>query len=138
MYISLYHYTPAECSVNSGDSSHAIPDDSVVIIHVKDIGQEGLGGGLLHVQLLHLALHHDCLPGQLLPGPGHPQQPGNPLEEQHPHPVRHLVSVSLPVIGQLLVKLCSDWLIPVMIVEDHDGGHHAARHHEHDAVEICS
>ena len=86
----------------------------------------------------HLALHHDCLPGQLLPGPGHPQQPGYPLEEQHPHPVRHLVSVSLPVIGQLLVKLCSDWLIPVMIVEDHDGAHHAAGHHPLDEVEVCS
>ena len=36
------------------------------------------------------------------------------------HPVRHLVRVRLPVV----------------IVEDHDGGHHAARHHEHDAVEV--
>jgi hypothetical protein len=26
--------------------------------------------------------------------------------------------------------------LPVVIVEDHDGGHHAARHHEHDAVEV--
>ena len=23
-----------------------------------------------------------------------------------------------------------------MVVQDHDGGHHAARHHEHDAVEV--
>ena len=36
------------------------------------------------------------------------------------HPARHLVSVRLSV----------------MIVEDHDGGHHAARNHEHDAVEV--
>ena len=25
---------------------------------------------------------------------------------------------------------------PVVVVEDHDGGHHGARHHEHDAVEV--
>ena len=25
-----------------------------------------------------------------------------------------------------------------MEVEDHDGGHHTARHHEHDAVEVGS
>ena len=25
---------------------------------------------------------------------------------------------------------------PVVVVEDHDGGHHAGRHHEHDAVEV--
>ena len=36
------------------------------------------------------------------------------------YPVWHLVSV---------------WP-PVVIVEDHDGGHHGARHHEHDAVEV--
>ena len=29
------------------------------------------------------------------------------------------------------------WL-PVMEVEDHDGGHHTAGHHEHDAVEVGS
>jgi hypothetical protein len=26
--------------------------------------------------------------------------------------------------------------LPVVIVENHDGGHHTARHHEHDAVEV--
>ena len=26
--------------------------------------------------------------------------------------------------------------LPVVVVEDHDGGHHGARHHEHDAVEV--
>ncbi len=26
--------------------------------------------------------------------------------------------------------------LPVVIVENHDGGHHATRHHEHDAVEV--
>ena len=26
--------------------------------------------------------------------------------------------------------------LPMMEVEDHDGGDHAARHHEHDAVEV--
>ena len=38
------------------------------------------------------------------------------------YPVRHGVSL---------------WF-PVMEVEDHDGGHHAAGHHEHDAVEVGS
>ena len=38
------------------------------------------------------------------------------------YPVRHVVSVGLPVV----------------VVEDHDGGDHTAGHHEHDAVEICS
>ena len=26
--------------------------------------------------------------------------------------------------------------LAVVVVEDHDGGHHGARHHEHDAVEV--
>ncbi len=25
---------------------------------------------------------------------------------------------------------------PVMVIENHDGGHYTARHHEHDAVEV--
>ena len=28
--------------------------------------------------------------------------------------------------------------LAVVVVEDHDGSDHAARHHEHDAVEICT
>ena len=28
--------------------------------------------------------------------------------------------------------------LAVVVVEDHDGGHHGARHHEHDAVEVGS
>ena len=28
--------------------------------------------------------------------------------------------------------------LPVVVVEDHDGGHHTAGHHEHDAVEVGS
>ena len=28
--------------------------------------------------------------------------------------------------------------LSVVVVEDHDGGHHAAGHHEHDAVEVSS
>lgn len=27
--------------------------------------------------------------------------------------------------------------LPVVIVEDEDGGHYAGGHHEHDGVEIC-
>ena len=30
------------------------------------------------------------------------------------------------------------FMLPVVVVEDHDGGHHAAGHHEHDAVEVRS
>ena len=40
-----------------------------VIIHVEDIGEQRLGGGLLHVQLLHLVGHHDCLTCDFLSGP---------------------------------------------------------------------
>ena len=42
------------------------------------------------------------------------------MQEQSSHPVWHLVSVDQPVV----------------VVEDHDGGDHAGRHHEHDAVEV--
>ena len=52
-----------------------------VIIHVKHIGEQGLGGGLLDVQLLHLLCHHDCLPGNLLSRSSHFKQPGKPLKE---------------------------------------------------------
>ena len=38
------------------------------------------------------------------------------------YPVRHVVGVGLPVV----------------VVQDHDGGHHTAGHHEHDAVEVGS
>ena len=38
------------------------------------------------------------------------------------YPAWHLVSIRLSVV----------------VVEDHDGGDHAAGHHEHDAVKICS
>ena len=40
-----------------------------VIIHVQDVGEQRLGGGLLHVELLHLVGHHDCLARDLLSGP---------------------------------------------------------------------
>ena len=29
-------------------------------------------------------------------------------------------------------------IFPVVVVEDHDGGHHRACYHEHDAVEVGS
>lgn len=41
---------------------------------------------------------------------------------RHTYPVRHLVIVGLPV----------------MVVEDEDGEHDAARHHEHYAIEVSS
>jgi len=91
-----------------------------VIVHVKDIGQQGLGGLLFKVKLLHLVLHHDGLSGDLLPWSGHSKDPRNPLKKQCSHPAWHLVGVRLSVV----------------VVEDHDGGHHRARHHEHDAVKI--
>ena len=40
-----------------------------VIVHVQHVGEQRLGGGLLHVQLLHLVRHHDCLPCDFLSGP---------------------------------------------------------------------
>ena len=40
-----------------------------VIVHVQDVGEQRLGGRLLHVKLLHLVRHHDCLPCDFLSGP---------------------------------------------------------------------
>ena len=91
-----------------------------VIVHVENVGEKRFGG---RVDLLHLVLHLNGLEGEVLPGAGHPEDPGDPLQEDHSDPVWHvLVSVSLPVV----------------VVEDHDGGDHAAGHHEHDAVEVGS
>ena len=87
--------------------------------YVEHVGQQGLGG---RVQLLHLALDCQGFQGDLLAGPGHPEEPGDPLEEDDPHPGGHVVGVGLPVV----------------VVQDHDGRHHARRHHEHDAVEISA
>ena len=56
-----------------------------VIVHVKDIGQQGLGGLLFKVKLLHLVLHHDGLSGDLLPWSGHSKDPRNPLKKQCSH-----------------------------------------------------
>ena len=90
---------------------------SVIVLHVQHIGQQRLRRG---VQLLHLALDCQGFQGDLLARPGHPQEPGDPLEEDNPHPGGHVVGVRLPVV----------------VVEDHDGGDHAGGHHEHDAVEV--
>ena len=52
-----------------------------VIVHVQHVGQEGLGG---RVDLLHLVLHLNRLQGEFLPRARHPEQPGDPLEEDDP------------------------------------------------------
>ena len=92
----------------------------VIVLHVQDIDQQRLGDVLRLVQLLELLLHHDGLPGDFLARPVHHEEPGQVLEEQCVHPAGHVVRL----------------LVPVVIVEDHDGGHHGAGHHEHDAVEV--
>ena len=56
---------------------------SEIIVHIQNIGEQRLGGGLLDVKLLHLLGHHDGLPGDLLPGPPHLEEPGQPLEEDN-------------------------------------------------------
>jgi len=93
-----------------------------VIIIVKNVGYQSLALHLLLVQFLHLLLHLYRLPGDGLPRPRHPQEPGGPLEEDDLDPVGHLVRVHHPVV----------------VVQHHDGRHHAARNHEHDRVEIRS
>ena len=90
---------------------------SVVVLHVEHVGQQGLGG---RVQLLHLALDCQGFQGDLLARPGHPEEPGDPLEEDDADPGGHVVGVRLAVV----------------VVEDHYGRHHARRHHEHYAVEV--
>ena len=92
---------------------------SVIVLHVQHIGQQRLRRG---VQLLHLALDCQGFQGDLLSRPGHPEEPGDPLKKDDPHPGGHVVGVRLAVV----------------VVEDHDGGHHARRHHEHYAVEVSS
>ena len=67
---------------------------SEVIVHVQNIGEQGLGGGLLDVQLLHLLGHHDGLPGDLLARPAHLEEPGEPLEEDDGH-LRHTLTSTL-------------------------------------------
>ena len=56
---------------------------SEIIVHIQNIGEQRLGGGLLDVELLHLLGHHDGLPGDLLSRPAHLKEPGQPLEEDH-------------------------------------------------------
>ena len=55
-----------------------------VVLHIQHVGQQRLGGALLQVQLLHLVLHHNRLAGDLLAWTGHPQEPGQPLQEYTP------------------------------------------------------
>ena len=52
-----------------------------VIVHVQHVGEKRLGG---RVNLLHLVLHLNGLQSELLSRPGHPEQPGDPLEEDDP------------------------------------------------------
>ena len=94
----------------------------VCVFHVKHIDKQRFGEGLCLVQLLHLLLNHYCLLRYLLARSMHHQQPRKILKEQCLHPRRHGVGL----------------LVPVVVVQDHDGGDHTARHHEHDAVEVCS
>ena len=61
-----------------------------VIIHVKNIGEQRLRGGLLDVQLLHLLGHHDCLSRNFLSRSGHFKQPGEPLEEDNSNLYRYV------------------------------------------------
>ena len=51
-----------------------------VIVHVEHVGEQRLGG---RVDLLHLVLHLNVLESEVLPRPGHPEEPGDPLEEDH-------------------------------------------------------
>ena len=56
-----------------------------VVVHVKNIGKERLGGFRLQVELLHLVLDHDGLPRYLLSRTTHSQHPRDPLQEHGPH-----------------------------------------------------
>ena len=94
----------------------------VCVFHVKHIDKQRFGEGLCLVQLLHLLLNHYCLLRYLLSASMHHQQPWKILKEQRLDPGGHGVGL----------------LVPVVVVQDHDGGDHTARHHEHDAVEVCS
>ena len=58
---------------------------SEVIVHVQNIGEQRLGGGLLDVQLLHLLCHHDGFPRDFLPWSPHLEDPRQPLQEYDGH-----------------------------------------------------
>ena len=66
---------------------------SEVIVHIKDVGEQGLGGVLLQVHLLHLVLDQDRLPRDLCSWPGHPQKPGDPLEKKESYLKNQLVEL---------------------------------------------
>ena len=66
---------------------------SEVIVHIEDVGEQGLGGVLLQVHLLHLVLDQDRLPRDLRSRPGHPQKPGDPLEKQESYLKNQLVEL---------------------------------------------
>ena len=53
-------------------------------------------------------LHHDGLPGDLLPGPGHPQDPRDPLQEDCPN--LHITTISQ--------KICKLFLIVSLLTID--------------------
>ena len=95
---------------------------SEIFFLVENVRNDWLAFHLLFIQLLHLLLDLDGGPVDGLPRPVHPHDPGRPLEEDHLDPVWHVVCLHHPVV----------------IVEDHYGGHHGARHHEHNGIEVCS
>merc|ERR1719412_691671 len=92
------------------------------VVNVENIGEKRLGGNLSLVQFFNFLLHQNTLSCYFLSRSRHSQYPGDPLEKYHANPVRHCVSL----------------LVPVMIVEDQDSGHHACCHHEHYCIEVGS
>ena len=79
-----------------------------VVVHVKNIGKERLGGFRLQVELLHLVLDHDGLPRYLLSRTTHSQHPRDPLQEHGPHLRQRWVtiySIYLEMIASLLLHV---------------------------------
>lgn len=57
-----------------------------VIVHVKDIGEEGLGRAFLDIlQRFHLLVHSQRFPRDFLPWTAHLEHPRKPLQEQCLH-----------------------------------------------------
>ena len=54
-----------------------------IVVNIQDICQERFGKYFFLVHLLQLSGHENTLEGDLVPGPGHAEQPGDPLQEQH-------------------------------------------------------
>ena len=54
-----------------------------IVIKIKNISEERFRKDLFFVHFLQLLCHEEALERDLVPWPGHAENPGDPLQEQH-------------------------------------------------------